>query len=89
MRYSYRHVEGIQPDKILAEIGEDPKAMVPNYQEMMTKMTRGMSEGSTAAVAKMRTEPYLYFPVLESELNANFSLKQNPAYKKNDSYVKN
>lgn len=89
VRYSYRHVDGIQPDKILAEIGEDPKAMVPNYQEMMTKMTRGMSEGSTAAVAKMRTEPYLYFPVLESELNANFSLKQNPAYKKNDSYVKN
>ncbi len=89
IRYNYRHMDGIQPDKILAEIGDDPKTMNENYREMMTLMTRGMSEGSVAAIAKMRTEPYLYFPVLESELKANFLLKQNPAYKKNDSYVKN
>lgn len=89
MRYNYRHIDGVQPDMILAEIGSDPKTMVENHQEMMNMMTRGMNEGSNSAIAKMRTEPYLYFPVLESELKANFSLKQNPAYKKNDTYVKN
>lgn len=89
LRYNYRHTEGVQPDRILADISEDPKAMLTNYKPMMDLMTRGMSEGSAAAAAKMPTEPYLYFPVLESELKANTKLKQNPAYKADDIYVKN
>lgn len=89
MRYNYRHIEGVQADKILANIGNDAKAMVKNYDPMMKLMTRGMLEGSTAAVAKMPTEPFLYFPVLNSEIKANTLLKQNPAYKENDTYVKN
>lgn len=89
VRYNYRHVEGVQPDKILADINDDPDAMVENYGPMMDLMTRGMSTGGGAATLQMRTEPRLYFPVLESELKANFLLKQNPAYTKSNLYEKN
>ncbi len=89
MRFNYRHVEGIQADKILANISSDAKAMVKNYGPMMDLMTRGMSEGNAAATFKMPTEPFLYFPVLNSEIKVNSLLKQNPAYKENDAYVKN
>lgn len=88
MRYNYRHMDGVQPDKILADIGSDPKAMAPNYTEMLTIMTRGLDNGA-AVRAKMLTEPYLYFPVLNSEIKVNYALKQNPAYVQDDDYVKN
>lgn len=89
LRYNYRHVDGIQPDKILADISEDPDVMVENNGAMMNFMTRGMSVGGDAAKLLMHTEPYLYFPVLESELKANLLLKQNPAYIKSNLYEKN
>ncbi|WP_289192138.1 RagB/SusD family nutrient uptake outer membrane protein, partial [Xylanibacter rodentium] len=89
LRYNYRHVDGVQPDKILADINEDPDVMVENNGSMMNLMTRGMSVGGGAARLLMHTEPYLYFPVLESELKANLLLKQNPAYKKSNLYDKN
>ena len=89
LRYNYRHVDGVQPDKNLADINEDPDVMVENNGSMMNLMTRGMSVGGGAARLLMHTEPYLYFPVLESELKANLLLKQNPAYKKSNLYDKN
>lgn len=90
LRYNYRHVDGIDPSTILAEQGDDAKTgFVENDATMMDYMTRGMTSGSSAASAKMPTEPYLYFPVNEDELEVNTLLQQNPAYKEDETYVKN
>lgn len=88
MRYNYRHVDA-DITTILADQGTEAKSMLTNYSNMMTLMTRGMSSGITTAKAKMPTEPYLYFPIYEDELEVNTLLKQNPAYEADDTYVKN
>lgn len=92
LRYNYRHVEGIQPNLTMAEIsqgGKGTNAFVTNYDGMMTLMERKYVSGGAQIGSKMSTEAHLYFPIAESELIVNSLLKQNPAYEKNDSYVKN
>ena len=37
----------------------------------------------------MKSEPYLYWPILESELKVNNLLKQNPVYIQEKSTSKN
>ena len=93
VRYNYRHVDGIQPDKTLYEIadGESKNVnnFVKNYTEMMTLMERKYSEGGAAIGSKMSTEAHLYFPILNSEMKVNVNLRQNPVYEEDDIYVKN
>lgn len=88
LRYNYRHVNA-DVTTILADQGTEAKSMLTNYSNMMEYMTRGMSTGATTAKAKMPTEPYLFFPVYEDEMEVNSLLKQNPAYQADDTYVKN
>lgn len=92
MRFNYRNVEGIRPDLMLWEISggtSNKNAFVRNYTEMMNIVQLRYIEGGSAICSKMNWEPYLYFPVLESELKVNVNLHQNPVYSSNDIYVKN
>lgn len=92
LRYNYRHVTGVQPDKMLWEIaGENGTELnfVPNYPEMMSLMQRKYLEAGSAIGSKMNREAHLYFPIIESEIKSNQELKQNPVYKADDMYVKN
>lgn len=76
MRYNYRHMEGVDYNKLLADQENQPK----NSDEFFNI---ALSKYSTPAAmkAKMPTEPYLYMPINEDEVKINKSLKQNPVYK--------
>ncbi len=87
LRYNYRHVEGVNYNATLAEQGGN---FVKNYEEMLKLVSRKYtSGGGTGVTAKMQTEPYLYMPILRSEIEVNSALKQNPVYFDGDTTEKN
>lgn len=88
LRYNYRHVEGIDYSRTLADLEAAGVSFVRNNSDMMTLMARKNSSNSEALKAKMRTEPYLYMPVLESQMEVNPQLNQNPAYESSKEFVK-
>lgn len=92
VRYNYRHVDGIQPDKMLWEIGgvkASKESFVENYKPMMDLMKRRYPEGADSYAAKMNREACLYMPILRDELKVSTNLHQNPVYNASDNYVKN
>ena len=97
MRYNYRHMDLgdiANPASILADCsyvstGLDVYWPSAISQEMRSLVERGYTEGGTAILSKIGHEPYLYFPVLKSELNVNYALRQNPVYQEADVYEKN
>lgn len=93
IRYNYRHVDGVDYTKTFSEqtSGSTDGSMnfVHNNETMLNLATRKYSSGASAAAAKMRTEPYLYLPVNESDLKVNPQLKQNPVYSTDKEYKKN
>lgn len=85
LRYNYR-MEAKQGystnyDAILA----DQTDYIPNSTEMLSLMTRSLSEGRTVTT-KLKTEPFLYMPIYEEEMKLNNALKQNPVYSSNDQF---
>lgn len=88
LRYNYRHVEGVDYTKTLGQQGIEGSSFVRNYTEMMNLMARKNSSSSASLIAKMRTEPYLYMPVLESQMKLNPQLVQNPVYESSNEFVK-
>lgn len=87
LRYNYRHVEGIDYSRTLAQQESEGVSFVRNNTDMMNLMAR-KSSSSASLIAKMRTEPYLYMPVLESQIKVNPQLVQNPAYESSNEFVK-
>lgn len=88
LRYNYRHVDGIDYTTTLAEQNSSGKAFVANYKEMLTLMARKNPSSSNALIAKMPTEPYLYMPVIESQIKVNPNLQQNPVYSSSKEFEK-
>lgn len=89
VRYNYRHVEGVDITKTMSEIlGKSTISSYPvaTYGEMLNLMVRKYTEGGNTVKYKLNREPMLYFPVYESEIQANSNLKQNPAYDNTDIY---
>ena len=84
LRYNYRHVEGVKYDVILAR--QNP---VANYEEMLELIARKYTSGGKGVTAKMPTEPYLYMPIIESEMEVNSALEQNPVYTDGGTMEKN
>lgn len=84
LRYNYRHVEGVNYHTLLADQG----TQVTNHRQMLTLMARKM-DSPDGLISKMQTEPYLYLPIKESEIEVNTELKQNPAYSSSDKWEKN
>ena len=89
LRYGYRRMTNVDYTTTLAQQNEQGKAMPTVSKDMMNLMTRKYTAGGTSVSAKMRTEPYLYMPVAESEIEVNSLLKQNPAYSSSDLWEKN
>ena len=78
MRFCYRHMSGVNINQRLADTGAWPAL----YQPMMTFIARKSTEGGQgdAIAIKMKSEPYLYWPIQESEIKVNNLLKQNPVW---------
>ena len=78
MRYCYRHMEGVDIRQKLADMGTWPEL----YQPMLSMIIRKYGSGGEgdAVAYKMKGEPYLYWPLEESETKVNPLLKQNPVY---------
>lgn len=89
MRYNYRHVSGVDYRTTLAEQKAQGKTFVRNSTDMLNLLVRKYTSGGQAAASKMRTEPYLYMPILQSEMDVNRNLKQNPVYSEANDYKKN
>lgn len=79
LRMNYRNnaKQGINTnyDVILA----DQTNFIENDANMLNMMAR-TEEASNAVISKMKTEPYLYMPISDSEIKLNGALRQNPAY---------
>ena len=79
LRYNYRHMDGVNYTTLMVDIGDN---QAKNYDGFLTLMARKYTNrNGSALVANIKTEPYLYLPVLKSEVEVNALLKQNPAYK--------
>ena len=91
MRYNYRHITPADPSRTMADISASGENFPRNDDTMLSLMARKYEATGNGAgvIAKMRTEPTLYWPVSTSELKVNKNLKQNPAYGADDLYQKN
>ena len=86
LRYNYRHVDGVDYTTTLASQDAAKKAFVPNYSEMMNTVVKKYANSSVKY--KMPTEPYLYMPILQSQIDVNPKLVQNPVYSDNSLWKK-
>lgn len=89
VRYTYRSLRSgdandqsaaLHPDMLLSEMGA--------LSGMAKTSTILGNILGTDVQMSMESEPYLYFPVLQSEMKVNYLLKQNPAYDKMESIQK-
>jgi hypothetical protein len=86
MRFCYRHMEGVNSRQRLA----DTESWPARYKPMLLQIVRKyVDSGGDAISYKMKTEPYLYWPIQESELKVNNLLKQNPVFIQEKSTSKN
>lgn len=88
MRLNYRHITPADPTKTLAQLNDEGVTFANNYDLMLTLATRKYDEGA-GIIARMRTEPSLYWPINQSEMKVNALLRQNPFYATSDLYEKN
>lgn len=88
MRYNYRHMDGLQPDKTMSEIsnGVSGTTMFPQNSDEFFELLKDAGKDISA---KEIQEPSLYFPIIQTEMTVNNLLKQNPAYTKGSSIQKN
>jgi hypothetical protein len=91
MRYNYRHITPADPNKTLAELNDEGVSFPRNDDTMLNLMARKyeITGNGAGVIAKMRTEPTLYWPINKNEMKVNANLRQNPAYGNDDLYVKN
>lgn len=77
MRYAYRHMEGVKSNELMA----NQKTFANVYPSMLQLVKRKYTSGGDAVSYKIKTEPYLYFPIQEGQIKVSGGLiKQNPAY---------
>jgi hypothetical protein len=87
VRFSYRHMTGVDINTLMA----DNTAWPALHPQMLRFVVRKYGEGGTgdAVSYKMKSEPYLYWPIQESETKVNNLLRQNPVYVQESSTAKN
>ena len=78
VRYCYRHMNGVNIYQKMGDASNWPALYAPMTELLGRKSTEN-GQGSAIAI-KMKTEPYLYWPVQESEMKVNSLLKQNPVW---------
>ena len=77
LRYNFRHMNGIQYDKLLSE-----QSAFPANSEEFLGWVLAKYPDATAMKSKLPDERYLYMPLNEDELKVNTALIQNSAYNK-------
>jgi len=80
LRYTYRHMEGVDVNVLLADMVEGPKLYKPMLDMIVRKYNGDDGPSGDAVSYKMKGEHYLYWPVEENELKVNKLLRQNPVY---------
>lgn len=88
LRYHYRHVEGTQYDKTMAQITQEGGTFPEIYQDMKVLMTQSKGNARSGIQAKMKTEPYLYMPIPQTDINVSPVLVQNPVWSNSNEYEK-
>lgn len=88
VRYNYRNIEGVDYTTTLAAQEEAGKAFVENNEDMLGMVARKLGGGGPALSAKTKTEPTLYLPVHQSQIDISPALKQNPAYQESSDFEK-
>lgn len=86
LRYCYRHMTGVNINQRLADTEVWPSLYNPMLKLIARKYNSG---GGEAVTYKMKSEPYLYWPIREGELKVNSLLKQNPVYHQEETISKN
>lgn len=87
LRYNYRHINGVNYNTLMVDLGDN---QAKNYENFLTLMARKYTNrNGSALVANIKTEPFLYLPLLKSEVEVNPLLRQNPAYKDRATAEKN
>jgi hypothetical protein len=96
MRFCYRHMTGVDINSRLADNTSWPLLADASNGDplkgLMTKMIvrkYGDASQGDAVSYKMVSEPYLYWPIQESEIKVNNLLKQNPVFIQEKSTSKN
>lgn len=81
VRHSYRHMTGVDATKTLYEIDPNGKNY-PTLGGEGNSLTSLMAQkGGTSGVSiLMKNEGYLYWPILQSEIERNKLLHQNPVF---------
>jgi hypothetical protein len=88
VRYNYRHIDGADYSRTMAELAEAGVALPANSKEMLELMTRCRGTEASGVQAKMASEAYLYMPVPNRDIIVCPLLKQNPAYKNTNEFEK-
>jgi hypothetical protein len=88
LRYHYRHVEGTQYDKTMAQIAQENGSFPDIYADMKVLMTQSKGNARSGIQAKMKTEPYLYMPIPQTDINVSSVLVQNPVWSSGIEYEK-
>ena len=79
VRYSYRHMTGVDPTKTLYEI--DPKgSLYPTLDNADNELKNILNAKYGTGVIKFKNEAFLYWPILQQETKNNKLLHQNPVY---------
>ena len=89
MRYSYRHMDGVDYSTTLADQSDRGVESVATYDEMLNLMKRKLAGKGNAVAAKIDTESKLYMPIPLSDLNICPTLRQTPGYSSNETNQKN
>lgn len=79
VRYSYRHMAGVDPTKTLYEI--DPNgSLYPSLSDDGNNFRNILSAKYGNNILKLTNEAYLYWPIQEREIKNNKLLHQNPVW---------
>ena len=84
VRFCYRHMDGVNYSALMADQAEWPAL----YEPMIKMIVRKYESGGDAMSFKMKSEPFLYMPIEESETKVNPLLKQNPVFKEKSTTTK-
>ncbi len=87
MRYCYRHMTGVDINLRMQDTGSWPALYSP-MPEMLGRKSTESGLGDAISI-KMKYEPYLYWPIQESETKVNAKLVQNPVWYQEKSTSKN
>lgn len=79
LRYSYRHMKGVDPTKTLYQI--DPNGNnYPNLDDASNSFKDILQSKYGTNTIKFKNEAYLYWPILQSDIKNNKLLHQNPVW---------